>query len=73
MSDDLIENNLPGPVKSLTNGLMVTGSPFAVPVARALFSIAQKVVERRQYGARDSVLKMDEQFGDLLAFSGRME
>jgi preprotein translocase subunit SecA len=73
LEDDLVANNIPGFLQRSLAGLAGAGNPISDLAQRALFMVAQKLVERRQYAARRSVLKMDEQFGDLLAFSGRME
>lgn len=73
LDDDLVKNNMPWFLQRSVAGLLQAGNPVSDLVARTLFMVAQKLVERRHFAARRSVLKMDEQFGDLLAFSGRME
>ena len=55
------------PADSLRNGA------WGQDVARGLFRLAQFRAERVNAGIRRELLKMDEQLGDLLAFSGRGE
>lgn len=71
--DELVRNNLPEFFSNFVVRLLRTNHPVAQMLARSLFAMAQKRVEKRQYKARRQVLKSDEQFGGLLAFTGRME
>jgi preprotein translocase subunit SecA len=50
-----------------SNGCVRTGA------GKAMFRMAQRTAERVHSRARRNLLKMDEQLGDVLAFSGRQE
>lgn len=56
---------------------VVLGNPkrsrAATWLGALLFNMAQRRVERRHARMRRNLLKMDEQMGDVLAFSGRQE
>lgn len=73
LEDDLVAFNVPGPVQRMVGYLLSGRGPLPSVAGRMLFYIAQRAVQRRHYVARCNVLKMDEQFGDILAFSGQME
>jgi preprotein translocase subunit SecA len=73
LEDELIRlylgpvGRMASPAESLRNGA------WGQDVARGLFRLAQFRAERVNAGIRRELLKMDEQLGDLLAFSGRGE
>ena len=56
-------------------GLLPTNAQGCVKTAagKALFRMAQGSAERAHAKTRRNLLKMDEQMGDVLAFSGRQE
>jgi preprotein translocase subunit SecA len=74
LEDELIRlylgpvGRMASPAESLHNG-----GAWGQDVARGLFRLAQFRAERVNAGIRRELLKMDEQLGDLLAFSGRGE
>ena len=73
LDDELIRLYL-GPVGKMANPVQTlrTGS-WSQDMARGFFRLAQYRAERVNAGIRRELLKMDEQLGDLLAFSGRGE
>ena len=69
LEDDLVMHSGWRWLASLVpSGLSRTGA-----IGRLAFFLAQHGAERRHAGIRRQMLKIDEQTGDLLAFSGRME
>lgn len=73
LEDDLVQINTPVFLRSLIVSLCRFDNFSTKFLARVLFFLAQRSVERRHYVARCNVLKTDDQYGDMLAFSGRME
>ena len=68
--DDLIDRHAPKIIRRLILLIAKFGNDRLVDI---LFTGCQKIVERRQQAARSQVLKLDEHYANLLAFSGRME
>lgn len=64
---EAVMKHLAGMFLARSNGWIRTG------VGKVLFRMAQKTAERVHSRARRNLLKMDEQLGDVLAFSGRQE
>ncbi len=71
VEDELSRVYLAGPLRALARRLAQGGaSPASL---RRLIRIAQARAERSHAAIRRDLLKLDEQLGDLLAFSGRGE
>lgn len=73
LEDDLVTINTPAFLRRSIMSLLRFDNVWNQILARMLFSLAQQVVERRHYVARSNVLKADDQYGDMMAFSGTME
>lgn len=71
--DEVIQNYCPAAIRVLIFGGGRSASWFSRRVDGLAWSAAQRVIERKQYVMRKSLLKMDERMGDVLAFSGVQE
>jgi preprotein translocase subunit SecA len=69
LEDDLVAKNGWRRLAPLLPG----GASTAGSLGRLLFHLSQRGAERRHVRIRRQLLKVDEQIGDMLAFSGRME
>jgi len=69
LEDDLVAKNGWRRLAPLLPG----GASTAGSLGRLLFHLSQRGAERRHARIRRQLLKVDEQIGDMLAFSGRME
>ncbi|MEH6586713.1 MAG: hypothetical protein V7720_09140 [Halioglobus sp.] len=68
VDDEVLRRNCPGFLrKSLVNAADSSAT------TRLIITLAQLVVERRQYNARRNVMKSDDYFATALSFTGQME
>jgi len=74
LEDELIESYVSRPIRKIAMLLLKSHDNFLGRwVGRFLFYLAQKSAERLHAKMRSTLLRMDEQLGDALAFSGRPE
>jgi preprotein translocase subunit SecA len=74
LEDELVTVYVSKPLRWLAALLLkIPGSFLARPVGKLVFHRAQHAAERLHARMRHDLLKMDEQLGDALAFSGRPE
>ena len=73
LEDEIVTNNYHKLILKFANHLQNKNIPLIRDLIKVLFTVSQLSVEKRQYHVRKNVLKIDEQQGRLLAFSGRME
>jgi preprotein translocase subunit SecA len=73
LEDELIRLYLGGIARLSNPGKALEPDQYGQSVARGMFRLAQMRAERANAGIRRELLKLDEQLGDLLAFSGRGE
>jgi len=74
LEDELIMVYVRKPLRWLAVAMTgILGDAAARPIGKALFQLAQPAAERQHARLRHDLLRMDEQLGDALAFSGRLE
>jgi preprotein translocase subunit SecA len=73
LTDELMARHAPGLLRQLANMMNKSSSRASRRLQEILFTLSQQLVERRQQAARNKVLKIDEHYANMLAFSGRTE
>jgi preprotein translocase subunit SecA len=73
LDDELFGDLLDGWPRRLLEQITRSGEPVRRWPTRLLVYVAQRVAESRQTRLRRDLLKLDENLGDILAFSGRGE
>lgn len=70
LEDELIRRHLPGPIRSLVEGIFSGRFPARNGVVKASFSSAQNKAQRLAFRQRKGVMKADQWLGDALSFAG---
>jgi preprotein translocase subunit SecA len=73
LEDELITVYVGGVTRSLAQLMLRLPQPLAGVMGRFILNRAQRKAERLHARMRRDLLKMDEQMGDSLSFSGRLE
>ena len=73
LEDDLVKEYLGDRVTGFLNRLVSQGEPLPGWLGRPLTALAQSAAERHHSRVRRQLLKLDDNLGDMLAFSGRAE
>ena len=73
LEDEVVHNIFGGQVARLGRGLFRQRGALPNWVGAALFGSAQRIAERRHARVRSDLLRIDDQQGDLLAFTGSAE
>lgn len=73
LEDDLIEESIGGGIGRLAARWRTAPEPLPQWVGRSIVWIAQRNAERHHSKIRRELLTMDDNLGDMLAFSGRAE
>jgi preprotein translocase subunit SecA len=73
LDDELFADLLSALARRWLGRRCAADAPLLPPLARFLSSLAQSLAERRHRRLRRDLLKLDENLGDMLAFSGRGE
>jgi preprotein translocase subunit SecA len=73
LEDDLVKEYFGGILTGLFNRWRKGGKPLPLWLCRPIVGIAQSAAERHHSRIRRELLKLDDNLGDMLAFSGRTE
>jgi preprotein translocase subunit SecA len=73
LADDLVQQAFGGRVARLCGALLDPAKPVPAWIGIVIVGLAQRMAERHQAGVRGELLRLDDQLGDMLAFTGRSE
>ena len=71
LADDLVQEAFGGRAGRLCSVFLDPAKPVPAWLGLMIFGLAQGMAERHQAGVRRELLRMDDQLGDMLAFTGR--
>ena len=73
LEDEIVQEAFKGHALRLGKLLWRSGQPLPAWLGRLVLNVAQSAAERHHARIRGALLRIDEQLGDLLAFTGRPE
>ncbi len=73
LEDEIVHEFFKGHAARLGGRFRQSGGPLPAWLGGLLVSVAQRAAERHHGGVRRELLRIDDQLGDLLAFTGRGE